>query len=480
MKFDLNQVQAALEEFQADMAEAVTAPTEQEEISSDEIGTELGTQSELIDNDSIQLGERVEQIGGVMERIEDAPGEMDAPVDPNVQAGAAIALEALGIALEAEDGETKEGLLAKLRRWIAQAIEMARNFGRRVLGYVKAVYAYATDRAYRNKTRAQRALKRLEDKDFNLKSKKVTEKWDVNLDPRGRMGKEGKGFGDFGVKRTQRTIQATFEDYVSKNARKILLNAQGVSVKTALDNLVKFLNESARASTKNDATQIAAAMHAIASDMGSADQHAEKVLSALDRMTSVGHSASSKSEHRKAVQAGEEVTVYTSPAFFGGYRSWVKMPKTVNGLQYWGHGVSKVDAVAERDRFELPSVDELRSFAKGCVEMSDAIEAHKKHLAGFSEVEDKLKKSVNNSSGKVDDNVKSTAHVRSIVGAIQSIVPRAIKGTTSDVLRYAAEQGGALMSYVDACMNAYTEQDGATNPGSIADSVRNATTYGLK
>ena len=452
MNLSLKDVQFALEEFASDITEAVTTEAPAELEAADAQAAELTTQSELIDNDSVQLGNRIDQIGTVMERVENAPGEDDAPLDENVQAGATMALEALGIALEADEGETKETLLAKLRRWVAAAIEMARNFGRRVLAFAKTVYAFATDRSFRNKRRAERALARMNDKDFNLKSKKA---------------------GD-------RTTSATFQDHVSKSARRIVNNAAGVSVQTALDNLTKFLSEGARAGTKRDALDIAGSMRTIGKDPSTVDAEATKVLAALERMTDAGHKASSKGEHRKAVQAGEEVIVYTSAPFFGGFRSWVKMPKHVNGLQYWGHGLSKVDEIASRDRYELASVDELHAMARGCKDLCEVVDGYKKHLSDFNEVESMLSKRADATAGSAKDDVKSTSHVRQVVGALQSIVPRAIKGPNVAALQYAAEQGSALMSYIEASLNAYEEQSGAKKPTDLAGQVRNASTFGLK
>lgn len=452
MKLNLATVQAALEEFQEQLADAVEQPTAQEEIASDAVGEELGEQSALIDDDAASIGNHIEQVSAVAERIENAPGEMDAPLDPNIQAGAQIALESLNVALEADEGETKEGLLQKLWRYIKQAMQIVRNFGKRVVEFVKAAYAYCTDRAVRNKRRAEKIKKDLRDSTLKMKTRDVK-----------------------GTK-----VSAEFEKHVSPRVREVLNNANGVSIGTAMENMIAFLGAQGRVMGKGERLSVAAALADIAEKPQDCDKFAKDVLDSLDAISSPGFEASSNAAHAKAVQAGQDVSVRVSKPFFAGYRAYVKMPKGVNVLSQWGAGVAVMDAVQTREKFEIPSVEKLMNYTSLVQELSDIIEDSKRHADEMERITSVLNKEIKDKGDAAIKSDSSTSHVRTVVSALQTVIPRAIKGPSVDVMRLATKFSSSVLDYIQACRSAYEEnEDGAKEAKDFAQAAKNAGRFGL-
>lgn len=454
-------VQAALEEFQEELQDAIEQPTAQEEIASDEQGEELGEQSTLIDSDSAAMGEHIGQVGAVAERIEEAPGEMDAPLDPAVKAGAEIALESLNVALESEEGETKEGVLAKLWRYIKQAFEVVRKFGRRVVEFVQTAYAFVTDRAVRNKRRAEKIKKDLNEKQYNRKNEKTR-----SFSKAGNWGRD------------VRLSPGEFEKYVSPRVRKILNGANAVSVEKGMNNLIGFLKAQVRISGKKERIYVGGALGLIASDPERCDAIAKEVLESLEALSTPGFKESSSGDMRKALAAGEGVTVRVSEPFLAGYRAFVKVPGSINTLGQWGCGISRLDTVVTRERFEIPEVDLLTTYVDQCLEVSNLIADSTKHSDEMKSIDSVLAKEIKETTSNKAMKDISSSHVRTVITALQTVIPRAIKGPVVDVLRMATEFSSSLLDYVQACRSAYEAADGAT--GKEGDWAKNSTTFGLK
>lgn len=467
MKLNLATVQAALEEFDEQLADAVEQPSEAEELASDQVGEELGEQSTLIDNDSETIGNHIDQVSAVAERIESAPGEMDEPLDPNVQAGAQIALESLNVALEADEGETKEGLLAKLWRYIKQAFQVVRNFGKRVIEYVKSAWAYCTDRAVRNKRRAEKLMKDLNDKDLNLKKNKERSfKAEKSYDPR---------TWSVDVKLTP----AQYDQFISGRVRKILNGANAVSLTKGLGNMLTFLKAQSRNVGKKEMIEIGGAIGSIADNPDRCDTVAREVLEALDAISSPGYKESSNSSHRKAVQAAEGTSVRVSEPFLGGYRAFVKVPSSINNLGSWGAGVAKLDEVTQRQTYEIPSKETIVGYVKLCSEVSDIVldsDKHQEEMKAFDKI---LSKEISVGGKSVEKSDTATAHVRTVVSQMQSLIPRVIKGPSIDAVRLASEQVALVLDYAAACRNAYEEVEGARASDELDQQMKNATRFGV-
>lgn len=452
MNLSLIHAVAALEQFENELVEAATTPTVQEDEASDNVGSEITQESEAIDSDADMISDRTDKLGGVIEMVESTDTPEGEPLPAVAQKGVDIALESLGLGLEADDTakESKEGLLAKLRRFFVGLLEAMRRFAARIVDFVKRVYTYATDRSARNKVRAEKAKKAMQDKAFN------------------RSMKDVKG----------RKTEKAAADVYSPRLLKAIRRVQGVSISAALGNVTDYVRNQGRIGQRDVVLDACVILGEVAEDPKNAEKKAADFVQLLERIGDAGTDSTASEAQRKAAGVSEDgLKVLVSAPFFAGHRAWIGVPKSINVINHYSHGVAELDKIGDEYRTgqTIPEVDQLLALADQVTKLDEAIVEYRKQGEGLGKVEDKLKMFADRVKSKVKEDAfsgtdVSSTRIRALANNMNTALPRLIKGPQVEAVKYASEVGSMVMSFVEASMAAYEEAAGVKS-GSMKDIV---------
>ncbi len=455
MNLSLIKAIAALEQFEEELVEAATTPTVEEDEASDAMGGEITQEADSIESDADMISDRTDKLGDVIEMVESTDTPEEEPLPDVAQKGVDIALEALGLGLEDNDSakETKVGLLAKLRRFFVSLLEAMRRFAARIVDFVKRVYTYATDRSARNKVRAEKAKKAMQDKTFN------------------RSMKDVKG------RRTEKSAAEVYSPRLAKAVRRV----NGVSISAALGNVTDYVRNQGRVGQRDVVLDAAVILGEVAEDPKNAEKKAADFVQLLERIGDAGTEGGASDAQRKAAGVSEDgVKVLVSGPFFGGYRAWIGIPKTVNSINHYGHGVAELDKIGDdyRTGQTIPEVEQLLALADQVAKLDEAIVEYRKQGENLGKVEDKLKMFADRVKSKVKEDAfsgsdVSSTRIRSLANNMNTALPRLIKGPQVEAVKYASEVGSMVMSFVEASMAAY-EEAGGVKSGSLKDIVGNS------
>lgn len=455
MNFTLSSAAAALEQFEGDLIDAATTPTPEENDASDVMGDEIQQEAAAIDTDADGLSERTDKLGDVIEMVESTDVPEGEGLPEVAQKGVDIALEALGLGLESDDAakESKATLLQKLRKFFAGLLEAMRRFAARIVDFVKRVYTYATDRSARNKVRAEKAKKAMQDKSFNRTMK------------------------DVGGRNTTKAGSEVYSGRLLKAVRRV----NGVSIEAALGNVIDYVRAQGRVGQRDVVLDACVILGEVAEDPKQAEKKAADFVQLLERIGDAGTDGLASDAQRKQAGITEDgVKVLVTSPFFGGYRGWIAVPKTINSINHYGHGVAELDTMGDdyRSGQTVPSVETLMALADQVGKLDEAITEYRKQGENLSKVEEKLKMFANRVKGKVNEaafagsDVSST-RIRAVANSLNTALPRLIKGPQVEAIKYASEVGSMVMSFVEASMTAYEEVAGVSS-ANLKDVVKNS------
>ena len=453
MQLSLKNAIAALEQFEGDLVEAATTPTVDEEISSDNLGDTIDQESGAIDGDVEQLTSRTEKLGDVIDMVEGADTPDDEPLPTVAQQGVDIALESIGLGLESDDAakESKAGLVQRLKAFFVGLLETMRRFAARLVDFVKRVYTYATDRSARNRMRAEKAKAAMGDKSFNRKTKDV------------------KG----------RTHTARSGEVYSARLLTAMRRVNGVSLEAAMENVIDFVRAQGALGQRGVLLDAAVVFGESAEDPKNTEKKAEEFLNILHRIGDAGTSSDGSAEQRKAANVGENVKMSVSGPFFGGHRAWIGVPTSLNFISSYNHGVAVLDKINTEDRTgqTVPEVSVLIGLCDKVEKLDAAIVEYRKQGENLAKVEEKLKMFAARLKSKVKEDASgsdvSSTRVRALANAMNTALPRLIKGPQVEAVKYASEAGSMLMSFVQASMSVYEEVEGVSS-ATFADISKNA------
>ena len=453
MKLSLKHAVAALEQFEEDLVDAATTPTEDEELASDQLGETIVQETQAIDGDVDQLSNRTEKLGDVIDMVEGADTPDDQPLPAVAQQGVDIALESIGLGLEADDAakESKTGLLQRLKAFFVQLLETMRRFAARLVDFVKRVYTYATDRSARNRMRAEKAKSTMQDKSFNRKMKDV------------------KGT----------TTTARAGELYSARLLQAIRRVNGVSLEAALENVIDFVRAQGSLGQRGIMLDAAVVFGESAEEPKNTERKAEEFLNILKRIGDAGTSGNGSGEQRKVVNAAENTTMNISAPFFGGHRAWIAVPNGINYISSYRHGVAVVDKISTEDRTgqTVPEVATLIGLCDKVSKLDEAIVEYRKQGENLAKVEEKLKMFAGRLKAKLKSDASgadvSSTRIRALANAMNTALPNLIKGPQVEAVKYASEAGSMVMSFVQVSMTAYEEVEGLSNK-SFADVARNA------
>lgn len=444
MNYTFVQVKLALEELQEGIIEAATTPTQDEETNNIVQGEELDTQSTAIDADAAALTQRTEKLGDVIDMVERTDAPMAEPLPEATQQGVDIALEALGLGLESDspDRATKETMVQRLKRYFMAMLEGMRRFCAHIVTHVRNAYTWATDRSTRNKARAEKAKKAMEEKSFNRKMGEVN----------------GRNTGS-----------QSASDLFSASLLKSMVRPNGVTIVQASKNVVDYIRQQNKVINRGLLLDTLTTLSDVMKDPAGVEPKAKEFMSYLDRIGDVADQAAT-SEQRKEAGVSDDMKVGVSAPFFGGHRAWIATPKVDSLISKFDHGLSVLDKVnAEERNPQVPTVENLREIITQVLDLDAAVVEYRNHVGQLSAVEEKLKQFASEISsgskameGFSGSDVSST-RVRALAEAMNAALPKLVKGPQVAVVRYAATVGTMLMDYVQAGMKAYTEVDGVDN-----------------
>lgn len=453
MKLTLSNAVAALEQFEEDLAAAATTPTQQEDDVADNLGDTIQQEAGAIDGDVDMLANRTEKLGDVIDMVEGSDTPDDQPLPDMAQKGVDIALESIGLGLEDDDSakESKVGLLQRLKNFFLGLLETMRRFAARIVNFVKRVYTYATDRSARNRMRAEKAKAAMQDKSFNRKMKDV------------------KGT----------TTTARAGEVYSGRLLAAIRRPNGVSLEAAMENVTDFVRAQGSLGQRGVLLDAAVVFGESAEDPKNTERKAEEFLNLLKRIGDAGTTGTGSADQRKAVNAAENVTMNVSGPFFGGHRAWVSVPTGINYISSYNHGVAVVDKINTEDRTgqTIPEVGTLISLCDQVSKLDGVIADYRKQGENLAKVEEKLKMFAGRLKDKLKQDAKdegvSSTRIRALANAMNTALPRLIKGPQVEAIKYAAEAGAMLMSFVQSSMAVYEEVEGVASK-TFQDISRNA------
>ena len=315
----LAKMMAALEEFTEEVnSEIAPAPTTDGNFAETTAGVDFPQESEAIDDDIDSITTAAKGLEDIINLVEEAPGEGSEPLQPFAQKAVNVALEsndmvvASGnpLAKTADQGktETKDGVLNKVKEFAAKVWEMLRSFGKKIAEWIRQVWAKYTDRIVKNSNRAKAIL-------GELKS----------------MATRG------GAKIIDKSVLAKIATF------------KNVEVGDALVSVTEY----AASQAGKNAQDLSKEAHQLI-DVVAGGVNDDGVMQAFLKVLAAGagdYAGKASSEQAQAIKGNSAGTeTYVSEPFFGGYRAWCIVPENQEALQYWNHGITKIDEVKQIGR----------------------------------------------------------------------------------------------------------------------------------
>lgn len=436
----LAQVFAALEEFTEEVnSEIVAAQPTEDSFGGDTAGVPFTEESSAIDGDVEQIAQAAQGLEDIISLVEEAPGEAQEPLQPFVEKAVNVALESNDIVAAtgnpAEGEKTKEGVLTKVKEFAAKVWEMLRNFGKKIAGWIRETWAKFTDRIVKNANMAQKIIEQC---------KNTAERDGAKVEDKALLAKVATyNGGEIGE-----ALMAVSE----------YANIQGGKASDAL--------------TKEARTCI----DIVAAGSSSADGVMDRFLKALEG-ASGSYDAEAKAEQAQAIKAPAGCKVLVSAPFFGGYRAWLTAPENADALQYWNHGISKVDEVKVAESINAPSTNEIAAIAKYIVELGQLVRIYQSNIKNL----DELNKQLDSAASKAKAGKSDSKQLKQM----QAVVPRIIKGPQVAAYAYATSASTACLQFCMAALAAHRGEKGlgakaADAAGAAKDKVKGAFKGGEK
>lgn len=407
-------IYAALEEFTEEVnAEVANTMPEDGDFGEQTAGVDFPAESDNIDSDVGQITEAAQGLEDIISLIEEAPGEANEPLQPFAEKAANVALEsndlvaAAGNPLATTDdkGQTKQDAIDKVKAFAQKVWDMLRNFGKRIANWIREIWTKYTDRIVKNANMAKNII---------AKASSVSVKSGAKITDKGLLAKI-----------------ATF-----KNA----------SVEDVLMAVSEHAKDQGSKASEELTKETRTCIDLVAGGASTADGMMDRFLEALGKAAGTYNSKASPAQ-AQAVKAAAGSTTYLSNPFFGGYRAWTTVPDNAEALQFWNHGISKVDEVNPQASVDAPNGDDIKNIAEVVVGMGALIAVYKENLKNL----DILNKELDKAAGKAK-NAKSESPA---LKQMQAVVPRIIKGPQVAAYGYAVSASTVALQYCAAALAAH-------------------------
>lgn len=394
----------ALEEFTEEVTAEVNEPTEELSL---EPMAESDEQSEAIDEDVESLNASAKALEDIAAMVEEAPGASDEPLEPFVQKAATVALESADLQIGYDKKDTKEGFVGKAKAVAAKIIEAILEMGRRIVEWIKGVWARVTDRVTKNAAFAKKL-----------------------------MSKEANYNATPGAKITDKALLAAM--------------AGGREVGEVMMDVVAHATQQANkgAPALASAAKKLIAQFARAKFQDEREISYDQITSAITASAGTFAGGPAPAAIRSAVKAGTTAQVLVSEAFFAGYRAWVVAPASGDTLQEWNHGLSKVEDVSPAASVNVPDPQEIRSICEYVVSAGELVAKYRASLKDIESLEGDLKAL----RAKVKTDLPEAAAKE--LRLMSALLPKIIKGPQVAAYNYAATAGSIALRYCASGMKA--------------------------
>ena len=401
---------AALEEFTEEVNSEIVAsqPTE-DSFTGETAGVPFQEESSAIDGDVDQIAQAAQGLEDIISLVEEAPGEAQEPLQPFVEKAVNVALESNDLVAAAgnpaEGEKTKEGVLAKVKEFAAKVWEMLRNFGKKIAAWIRETWAKFTDRIVKNANAAQKIIEQC---------KNTAERDGAKVEDKGVLAKV-----------------ATFNNGEIGEALMAVSEYANIQGGKAAEKLTKEARE---------------CIDVVASGSSTADGVMDRFLAALSEGAG-SYDDEAKPAQAQAIKAAAGTKVLVSAPFFGGYRAWLTAPENADALQYWNHGISKVDEVKPQESIAAPSTTEIAAIAKYIVELGQLVRIYQNNVKNL----DILNKELDKAASKARNAKSESKQLKQM----QAVIPRIIKGPQVSAYAYATSASTACLQFCQAALAAH-------------------------
>lgn len=418
---------AALEEFTEEVTSEI-APEQPADgnFEGETAGVDFSQDSNAIDEDVAQITQAAASLEDIISLVEEAPGEGSEPLAPFVEKAVGVALESNDLVVAAGnpvkgDEKTKDGVLDKIKDFAKKVWEMLRNFGKKIAQWVRETWAKYTDRIVKNAAQAKKIIEA---------TKSLATRADAKI--------------------TDKSILAKVATYKNGEVGEVLL---AVSEHADLQG-----SKAAEAMTK----EARECIDLVATGASTADGMMDRFLKAL--ATAAGEfSDEASAEQQQSIKAPGGTKTLISKPFFAGYRAWVTVPDNSDALQYWNHGISKMDDVKPQESVQAPDANEIKAIAEYIVGMGELVRVYQNNIKNL----DLLNKELDKAAGKARNAKSESKQLRQM----QAVVPRIIKGPQVAAYAYVTSASTAALQY---CMAAIAAHKGEKSLGEKAGDAAGA------
>lgn len=421
---------AALEEFEQKVASELTteAPAVDEVIASDEAVTD---ESSKIDEDVEALASSGDALESIIALVQDTPIAMNKPLDAFSMRAVKVALESNDVIASsgggalvttADKGETKKDFLDKAKDFAKKIWEALASMAGKVLEWIKATWAKVTDRLVKNTARAKKHLETISS---------------VNSRP-----------------------GAKIED---ARILKAVANAKGEDVGDVILAVFEHAKRQAEKESFEVARQAGLLVEVVASGTSNNEQLVEQFVETLAKAGGT-FAAEATAEQAQAIKAPAGCKVIVSEPFFGGKLAWLHVPENADALHLWNHGLSDVDKPKEINA-AAPDVNELKAICEYIAQGQALVKGYQEATKPLDELSKKLKSAISKEKGEGD---------KKLVRAMQSVIPRIVKGPQVTAYNYAGTASSIALAYVDAALAAHQKDPNAKTVGERVGEVKDS------
>lgn len=396
---------AALEEFHDAVQETISAdPVVLNEETISPAAVEEGA---VIASDMDQFAETVQALEDIVALVEDTPEEAETIMPEATRGLVNYALESVDDGVKAAEGDTKGGVVEKIKERAKKIVEKLVEMAGKVAAWFKGKFAAVVSGAQRNIQRAKGLGARLKAKLPSKAGAKIT----------GQVASVAYTT-DGTLIDAARRISEHFDRVVGKD---------GVE---AVKNLGFAVLDSVDGSDKS----------------GDIDASLKKISSLYPQpfkgdLANIG-----------APEGGE---VKTSGAFLRGYESWVAIPASSADVGKFKHGISK--SGDSEDPKEQPVLDQNALLE--LLDLSTEISQRAITVGYVAKVVD----DINGKFGQVrkyGEANQGDQGAAERITAVMTLIPKVINSPAMAMINYASTASNILIAYAEACLEVLTRPEG--------------------
>lgn len=428
MKQSFAKLMLGLEEFTEEVNSEIAPeqPTDGD-FAEETAGVDFPQESGAIDEDVGSITDAAQGLEDIISLVEDAPGEMTAPMEPFVEKAVNVALESNDLVVAAgnpaEGEKTKGGALDKIKAFAAKVWEMLRNFGKKIAGWIRETWAKFTDRIVKNANQAQKII---------AATKTLASNEGAKITDKGLLEKIAT-YKNVEVGEVMMAVSEFANDQGSKGAIELTKAAR-----TCID--------------------------VVSNGSSSADGVMDKFLETLAKAGGEYDEEASAEQAQAAGAAAGTKTLVTKP-FFGGYRGFFTVPENVEALGHWNHGVKKLDEVKPQAEIAAPNGEEIKAIAEYVVGLGQIVKIYQSNLKQLDDLNRELDKAAGRAKSKAGEGDAK------VLKQMQAVVPRIIKGPQVAAYAYATSASTIALQF---CMAAVAAHRGDKSLGEQAGDAAKA------